>query len=323
MASDPGGEKKAHLYAVASAGTKAIVAVGEDGTIRVSPNNGQHWVDHTIKDIRDDFLAVALNASQNWGIAVGDDGLVAANRLNFQNWYLLDKPTAERLNAVVIDQHSNTTLAAGEGGTIVASSDQGSTWTFIERKSPNEINALAFDGQIALFAGEYATLLRGEVPEGKDARDMQVDVISSGFEQRQKKEMLGRQRHELEDLIRDLTELEEKAAKEAQDMQDDLSQYIFFQTNALRISVLVVLMFLSQHLMILMRYRWRLGEFYYARANAMKMTSHAVAWSALSAHEFDVIIRALSPDAVELGRTPRSAVEMGIDFAKSVMRRTD
>ena len=142
---------------------------------------------------RDDFLAVALSASHNWGIAVGEDGLMAAGSQNFQNWYRQRNPTPERLNAVVIDRQSNTALAAGEGGTIVASSDQGRTWDFIERRSPNEINAVAFNGQVALFAGENATLLRGEVPEGKQAEHMQVDVISSGFEQHHKNETLTRQ----------------------------------------------------------------------------------------------------------------------------------
>ena len=319
---DPGPTHGEDLYAIATFSTNWAVAAGENGTIRVSTDRGQTWSHRGIRDTRHDFLAVALSSNGRFGVAVGDDGLLAIFRGNFTNWVLHTKNIKERLNSIVIDPNGKTAVAAGEGGTIIVSPDEGHTWLFIEKKSRNEIRALSFDGKVAMFVGENSTILRGEISAGQRAQNMEFQIISSSSETSARKMEIQAQKRRLEELLTALKIFEEKTAAEAEKLQTELVQYIFFQTNALRVGILVILIFLSQHLMVLARYQLRLAEFYHARASVLMMTSQAVSWSSLTTDEFQHLMRAFSPEGVEFGATPRSVVDMAVDLTKSILRRT-
>lgn len=319
---DPGRKEGQDLYAIESFGTNLVVAVGENGTIRVSTNRGQTWNYRGIRDTRDDFLAVALSPNGRFGIAVGDDGLFAISRGNFTDWNLHTENITERFNSVVIDTSGKIAVAAGEGGTIIVSSDEGNTWSFIEKKSRNEIQAMSFDGKVAMFVGENSTILRGEIFSGQMPQEMEVDIISSKFDTDTREKELDAQQRRLKEQLRVFKNFEKKTAAEAKEMQTELAQYIFFQTNALRVGILVILIFLSQHLMVLARYQLRLAEFYHARSSVLMATSEAVSWSSLTTEEFQHLMRAFSPEDVEFGATPRSVVDMAVDLTKSILRRT-
>lgn len=193
---------------------------------------------------------------------------------------------------------------------------------FIEKKSRNEIQALSFDGKVAMFVGENSTILRGEIFNRQMPQEMEIDIISSRFDTHTRRKELDAQQRRLEEQLRVFKNFEEKTTAEAKEIQTELSQYIFFQTNALRVGILVILMFLSQHLMVLARYQLRLAEFCHARSSVLMATSEAVSWSSLTTEEFQHLMRAFSPEGVEFGATPRSVVDMAVDLTKSILRRT-
>lgn len=317
---DTGRKDGQDLYAIESSGANLVVAVGEKGTIRVSINRGQTWSDRGIRDTRDDFLAVALSPNGRFGIAVGDDGLFAVSQGNLTNWNHHIKNITERFNSVVIDANGKTAVAAGEGGTIIVISDEGNTWSLVEKKSRNEIEALSFDGKVAMFVGENSTILRGEIYNEQMPQEMELDIISSKLDTHTRQKKLEEQQDRLEEHLEVTEDFAKETAKEAKATQTELAQYIFFQTNALRVGILVILMFLSQHLVVLARYQLRLAEFYHARSCVLMATSETVPWSSLTTEEFQDLMRTFSTEVVEFGATPRSVVDMAVDLTKSIAR---
>ena len=323
---EKGVKGKPDLHAVESVGNNVVVAAGEDATIRVSTNRGGNWGSPiTIGDGRDDFLDVALTAANGgFGIAVGDDGLIAVSTPPYTRWSHRGRDITERFNAVVIDKSGKTAIAAGEAGTIIVSSSKGDRWEYVDRTSRisrNELMALSIDGKVAVFVGENSTVLRGEMPDGQGARYMEMQVISNRFQIGERKNALREQKKRLEERLEQLAEYGQKTTAELEKMGSELAEYVFFQTNALRVGILVVLMFLSQHLMVLARYNFRLSELYYTRSKVLMATAEAVSWSSLTAEEFDQVMRTFSTEDLEFGRTPRSVVEMAMEFAKSIVQR--
>ena len=317
-----GVKRKADLYAVESVGDEVVVAVGENGTVRTSTDGGTTWTTSSrIKRERRDFLDLALSENGRYGVAVGDDGLIAVSRNGYTKWTLLDQELTERFNAIGIDKSGDTAIAAGQDGTIIVGSDRGEVWAYVERKSLNEINSLAFADGVAVFVGENSTVLRGEFFGGHAASDIRMHVISSEFDVGEREKALKVQKESLEQHLKLIAEHEEKTKTEMEEMGSEFAEYIFFQTNALRIGILVVLMFLSQHLIVLARYNFRIAELYHGRGNVLMATIEAISWSSLSVKDFEQLIYAFSIEGIDIGRTPRSVMQMAMDMSRSIVQR--
>ncbi len=91
-----------------------------------------------------------------------------------------------------------------------------------------------------------------------------------------------------------------------------------FATNATRVAVILITLFLVQILVSLYRYNTRLAGYYDARADALLLL-HAEE-SNVKGMPFGELTAALSPDAVDFGRTAKTSVDHAVEMAKEVMR---
>ena len=264
------------------------------------------------------------------GIAVGKAGLIAISSDNYTKWTIppsqtKKRLTRERLNAIAIDEDGKTAIAAGRKGTILVSADSGQNWHYVESNSANDIEALTFDGVVAIFVGENSSILRSDLSDVQAVRDMNVEIISNTVEVGLKRERLNAQKDGLEVLLEDLTSYHEKTVGEPEEQRQAgfrSPEYFFLQTNALRVGIIVILMFMSQHLMVLARYDFRLAEFYQARRNVVHLAMEdVVSWTSMTPEEFEQMMRTFSPEGLEYGRTPRSAVDAVVGLAKSIVQR--
>ena len=311
---------RSDLYAVASA-DGSVVAVGDDGAIVVSTNPAIRWTQRGIENGKHRFNAVALTPDGNIGFAVGKDGLIVVSRKGLVEWEERTSNTSDELNDIVLDERGATAIAAGEDGAIVVSDDRGTQWHFIESRSPNEILTAMFDGKVALFAGRNSTILRSELAQSRHVRDMTIKMISNGFEVSRQREQFIAQRDRIKAALRELEAFRNLSVSDNRRSDSGGFSPFFYQTNALRLAILAIAFFVSQHLMGLARHNFHLAEYYYARRNVVLLTMNdALPWSSLTADEFEQVVDSLSPDGVEQGRAPQSVIDLAMRLAKSIVR---
>ena len=93
------------------------------------------------------------------------------------------------------------------------------------------------------------------------------------------------------------------------------------QTNALRAGIILLILFLVQILVSLSRYDTRLAAFYDARADALLLTDPgSLPQRTLNVDEIDKLMAALSPDALDFGRAPRTVTEQAGQMARDLFR---
>lgn len=86
---------------------------------------------------------------------------------------------------------------------------------------------------------------------------------------------------------------------------------VLFQIDFLRIGLLTVLILMSQHVLKLARYNFRLMTFYRARQDVLLMTTtEALPWSTLSPADLEQAANALSPDHVDPEISSKTLIEM-------------
>lgn len=309
------------LHAVATHGpTAAVVTVGDDGTILVSRDGGRRWSPHGAGERREDFRAVAISEDGGFAVAVGRRGIIRVSSRGMEHWSNGPDITNDRLNAVAIGPDGRTTFAAGRDGTVLVSVDGGASWTRSDSGLPNELDAVAIGEDGVIFVGEYSTILRAESSEGRVSGDFGIKVVSSGqlVEQdltnlRTERDTIRRKLKALEDRMEDEKVRGQAIAggcafdDEECVSRSSVSPWVFLlQTNSLRAAILVVLIFLSQHLITLARYDLRLAAFYLARGDALLLLDpdKLSKWS--STKEFERLIKTLSPDDLGFGRSPRA-----------------
>ena len=87
-----------------------------------------------------------------------------------------------------------------------------------------------------------------------------------------------------------------------------------WSTISTRIASVLLLLFLVQILVTMYRYSIRLAAFYDARADILQLSPP------LDSIKFEDIVRALSPDALDFGREPKSPAQHAIDLAKELIK---
>lgn len=315
-----GGVTTSDLHAVATHGpTTAVVVVGEDGSILISRDGGRRWSPRGTGERREDFAAVAISADGSTAVAVGSRGVIRVSGGAFEHWN--DRPgvTKDHLNAVTIGADGRSAFAVGGDGTVLVGDEGGASWRRLDSRLPNELNAVAVGEDGVVFAGGHSTILRAESSDGRVSGDFEIRVVSSGqlVEQelvnlRTERDTIGRKLKTLKDRMGD-EEVRGQAITGGCAVDDEecvsrssVSPWIFLlQTNSLRAAILVVLIFLSQHLITLARYDLRLAAFYLARGDALLLSEPAtLSWSSIK--ELERLIATLSPDGLDFGRPPRT-----------------
>ena len=142
--------------------TKVVVAVGNDGTIFVSADNGKNWKS-IASGTGNDLYSVAFSTDGESVIAVGADGTVLTSTDSGRSWNAGKSGTRKDLNEVVLNEDGATAIVAGDDGRLLASSDSGETWNELNDVTPDAVDlnglALGRSGGVAVAVGDDRTIM--------------------------------------------------------------------------------------------------------------------------------------------------------------------
>ncbi|MGJ3242548.1 MAG: hypothetical protein ACFE0O_06290 [Opitutales bacterium] len=98
-------------------------------------------------------------------------------------------------------------------------------------------------------------------------------------------------------------------------LQESDATSILISTLSTRIGALLILVFLVQILVSLYRYNIRLAAFFDARADALELSP------GMNASDVESLIRVLSPENVDFGKSPASPTQHAVDLARELLAR--
>jgi len=294
---------------------KVAIFVGDDGLIRVSSDGGAEWnIRDDTREERGDFEAVAVSAGGETAIAVGWGGLVYRSANSGKNWTHAPSGVSLSLNAVALSGDGTVAIAVGDDGTILVSTDRGGNWNSRDSGTSNDLNAVALEkgDTAALIVGDNRTILRLTLPEQED-----LSEITSVGE-------LQIRRHHSEEEREKIEQLEQ------QEEFDILSGSVLVYTMPLRAGFVLVFMLWVWQMANLMHYNLRLAAYYDARADAMRLfrseeLSRPGEGDVSSRQKridlLEQLMNAVSPDDIDIGRSPRGVVEHATRLARAMLRR--
>jgi photosystem II stability/assembly factor-like uncharacterized protein len=129
-----------------------VVAVGDDGTIVRSVDDGATW------SPRDSGTTESLIAISRGGeLIAGAAGTILQTFDNGQTWVPRASGTPNTLRA--IDVANGEFFAVGDNGTIIHSTDNGFNWSGLNSGTSNNLNALIVDGFNLIALGDNGTIL--------------------------------------------------------------------------------------------------------------------------------------------------------------------
>ena len=334
------GDPKIDFNAVAFGSGGKGVLVGDDKTIFVFSRNvnGERNLDFEKIDTGDttgrsrrmDFEAVAFSGDDRTAIAVGgrrNRGIVWAYDGENESWREGASDIGDRLNAVALDEEGGRAVAVGRDGAILVSTDHGKGWHSRGAGTASELHAVTLDkkGMVAIAVGERGTILRSE----SSSKGVFLEF--------------------------------ESITPRRQDSSPVSTETVFFTglvyRNVLLIGPILVLILVVRYLVVLTRYNLRLAAFYDARGDAILFslparesadTPHRLgdeggapsspdggAGPSQSQHsgekadfprpkdidELERLMRAVSPDDLDFGRTPKTTIEEVARLAKVIVGR--
>ena len=303
--------------ALSQDGTVGIF-VGDDGLVRVSSDRGARWnIKNDTREERGDFRAVAVSADGKAAIAVGRRGLVSRSGDSGKSWDLVQSNVGVHLNAVALSGNGAVAVAVGEDGTVLVSTDRGKNWNSRDSKTSNHLNA------VALEKGDTAALIVGD-----DRTILQLTL--SGQEELSKITSVRKLQ-----IRRSLSEEEEEEVEKlgergSQDEYDATKDKVLIYSTGLRIGSILVFLLWVRQMANLMHYNLRLAEYYRARAKAIQLfsseeLSRPVEGYVSSRQErialLEQLMHAVSPDNIDIGRSPRSVAEHGMRLPRAMLRR--
>ena len=153
------------------------IAVGRQGVIRVSTDDGVSWED-TSGGMWRKLNAVAFSGGCRVAIAVGRGGVIRVSTNGGYTWDTRESQTGNRFNDIALSRDGETAIAVGDRGVIRFSDDGGETWENPGNVTRQDVNgvALSRDGDTAVAVGgdnliRVFTKQDGEWIQGKDWTD--------------------------------------------------------------------------------------------------------------------------------------------------------
>ncbi len=298
----------ADFEAVARYGDNGFIAVGEDESIILSKGADGELEKVGTENPRGYLYSIAVDANTKTAVAVGKDGviLLSGNEITAP-WTRFGESLLGRkddLHAVAIHGAESNfgAIAVGEDGTIFVSEDGGKNWSYSDGRTREDLQAVAFDDSTAVIVGTNATILLADLSEGNSLKTADIEIALSGLLQA----LAG---HVAQSTVEDGSDSEKEMDSGTDDTDANNSWIFVVQVNSLRAGILLVLIFAGQHLLALARYNFRLAAFYRARADAATMVLDGSAVGPDRLSDFERMAATLSPDMLDFGRTPQSAIE--------------
>ena len=303
---------------------KVAIFVGDDGLIRVSSDGGAEWnIRDDTREERGDFEAVAVSAGGETAIAVGWRGLVYRSANSGKNWTHAPSGVSLSLNAVALSSDGTVAIAVGDDGTVLVSTDRGGNWNARDSGTSNDLNAVALEkgDTAALIVGDNRTILRLTLPEQED-----LSEITSVGKLQIRRSLSEEEEKEIEKEIERKTI--EKRIQESQAEYDATKDKVLIYSTGLRIGSILVFLLWVRQMANLMHYNLRLAAYYKARGDAilllgaLKQPDEKEELSrSKKIHLLKRLMREVSPDDIDIGRSPRSVVEHATRLARAMLRR--
>ena len=188
------GDARSDLNSVAiSSDGDTVVAVGENGLVLLSTDNGRSWSLGS-SNTEKDFNEVALSRDGETIVAVGEGGLLRASADGGKTWTNPGNFTPKDLNAVALSETGAVAVAAGDNKSVLVWTDAGGAGLPAPPDAKRDFKAVAFgrDSRSAVVVGDDGTILvsrnissdggvRWDVPDGNDRRDRRNDFETVTF----------------------------------------------------------------------------------------------------------------------------------------------
>ena len=333
---DTGIKKRAILDVHFLADGRAGWAVGDVGTILATTDGGETWEPRTSGTTK--WLgALHFMADGRAGWAVGDVGTILATTDGGETWEPRTSGTTKWLGALHFLADGRAGWAVGRAGTILATTDGSETWEPRTSGTKEWLWAVHFlaDGRAgwAVGQGEEGTILVSRqqepvptVPSIEPNSDALIQFLSketfpSLFMAPVYKEQLENKTEDSKELERTREQLVTEIQTFTQGEKEDGKSSISFLTNitAIRAGIIVLILFLVQILVHLSRYNTRLAGFYSARADVLLLIGEKQ-WVKERPTVAEVLemMDAFSPDRLDFGKAPATAVDRIANLARSV-----
>lgn len=325
----------ANLYAVyITANGRTGAAVGSGGVIVTmsTPNGGiMTWKERN-SPTAERFTAVHFAANGKTGAAVGLRGTIVATMNGGTTWEKRESGTVNKLSAVHFAADGKTGAAVGERGTMLATVDGGKTWKKRQSDTLESLRAIDFadSGKTGVAVGDSGAIV---ITTDFQVDPKEIESVDKLVKFLGRKDAPGAvrnrgldtllldlegQRNQLSDFIAGLEQYTEFLAKARAALVDP--KFLIW-INATRVAIIFIILFLVQILVNLYRYNTRLAGYYDARADAlMLMTVEEIGSKKVG---LDALMIALSPDMLDFGKSPKTAVDHAMGIAKELLRTGD
>jgi len=306
---------------------KVSIAVGDNGMIYAFFNQGKEWKSYGV-ETRDDFNAVALNGDGSIAIAVGDNGLIHVYTDQDKQWSPYNRDTNDDFHAVALSNDDTLAIAVGDDGMIFASTDSGKgSWMRLDDVTAIDLEMVVIgDGGVdAMAAGRNrrnsSIILKIEkqneqqfsveqiaYDEKNILKEEAIDLEISEIEERIhfQEEKIMRLNESRQTLLENRLLLENDALLKSEPLVKRRREWL--EINFVRGSILLAVIFLSQHLFGLIRYNLRLASFYDSCRDAFRLSGEKTPLDDASISRLEKILRMLSPKDFDFGRSPPSTM---------------
>lgn len=141
--------------------TETSVAVGNDGVILRTDNQGKSWT-HVDSGTRDDLNVVAFSTDGDTALVGGNGGVVLLSTDDGQSWQRPegDTYTNKAFYDVALSSNGRIAAAVGRRGLIRISRDRGNSWIDPGNVAAKNLNGvvLSRDGKTVVVAGDDGTI---------------------------------------------------------------------------------------------------------------------------------------------------------------------
>ena len=287
--------------------TAMAVAAGTDGTILTSCDGGRTWRQHDEVDTKRDLEAVAFSGDGQTAIAVGRRGAVwvTVDLCTSKHWAKRDSKLGDSLEAIALDKDGRIAVAVGRDGAVLVSLDRGVTWNARDSRTAQRLQSVTFsrDGKNVTVAGQDLTILRLSSSSATSDETTLMDTVSIAKESPVKK------------IKNETTETPKNTDKTS---DDEFLKIANLYTIIERIGTVLIVLIMVQYLMSLARYNLRLAAFYRARRDALRLNEMERLPRPENVDELGRMMEALSPDGLDFGSSPKTAVNLAMQLARTI-----
>ena len=301
---------KRDLEAVAFHGdndTAMAVAVGNDGAILVSCDGGHNWRQGTNLDKKADLKSVAFSGDGQTAITVGRRGMVwtASNLCPGRHWTKRDSKLGDNLEAVALNKDGHLAVAVGGDGAVLVSRDRGVTWNARYSRTAQRLQSVTFssDGKSATAVGRASTVLRLSSSAATPDETTLLDIVSIVKES------------PVQESNNETTETRKNINLTS---DGEFLKIANLYTIIERISTGLIVLIMVQYLMSLARYNLRLAAFYQARQDTIRLNEMERLPRPENVDELGRMMESLSPDGLDFGSSPKTAVNLAMQFARHI-----